>query len=209
MSSNLLCITLSKTNNMLSGIKALLSCFIIVALIGCEKEGASSSDSENEIVSVGGNNYKVLSETNVDLGDGSINWIGGSGGSMSVDSTSRIGDSTVLYMTAKEGCFTVNQKEGTSTLPQQQSAILFSYMLPTTTFSDVQAGRGYTCAGACRMEILQGNEIVLSEWVRERDFWTSAHFQFRTKSVEPIKIRFIVGTQNGFWIDDIFILEKL
>lgn len=184
--------------------------FVGSLLWSCSKDNDSGNgDDADKIVVIDGQAYSQVSTINITKGTDEQNWTSNSGGALYVDSTSNIGDSITLFMTATEGCFSAEQRSGTPMITQQESVLQFSYMLPETSFNDIREGNGFTCAGACRMEIFQGEELLLSEWIRESDEWAELQFFFRTKQTEEVKIRLVVGSKKGLWIDNLNLLQKL
>jgi hypothetical protein len=184
--------------------------FLLFIQFGCGKDANTDNDSiDKEIVVIGGISYEVVSSISIEQISDSANWLTSTGGVLRVDTSITNTDSLALYLAATDGCFSAEQIQGTPQILKQECAIQFQYQLPITTFNDIRDGNGFTCAGACRMEIFQGEELLLSEWVRERDVWGNAEYFFRTKITDEVKIRFVVGSKKGFWIDDIKLLQKL
>ncbi len=182
--------------------------FLVVA---CDDKIDSNSvvNPENEIVIIGDAPYELLKSVNFNEMADTALWSWTNNGNLTVDNTSKVGDSTVVYMEAEYDCFRAEIKQGVPIVLQQESAIEFSYLLPRTTFNDIRHGEGLVCSGACKLEIYQGNEILFSEWLSETSVWTNLQFLFRTKKTEEVKIKFILGTRKGFWIDNIKYFQKL
>jgi hypothetical protein len=183
----------------------------VLLLVGCDEKHKddAASNTQNEIVLIDDVPYELLETINCNSVSDSGLWDWANNGNVQVDHSSSVGDSTVFVMDATDDCFLVEKKKGVAMVLQQESAIQLSYQLPKTTFEDYRHGRELVCSGACKMEIYQGDKVLFSTWISETSVWTDLQFYFRTKLTEEVKIRFILGTQKGFWVDNIKILQKL
>jgi hypothetical protein len=159
---------------------------IITVLSSCKKDSTeNTSDSPKIIFSSGFNSQSDLSF-----------WTQSSGGQALIDST------TVKFTNITE-CF---RFETLNLLPVQKGKI---YVLKFKgKVNPAISGDPVFCVGNFMIYIIQGSTQIISESFGNYTSWTQKSYSFEATSSASIKIRFLIGTTRGAWIDDLQLIEN-
>ena len=64
------------------------------------------------------------------------------------------------------------------------------------------------CAGDFLIYVVQGSTNLISESFGQYGLWTQKSYSFEAASSAAVKIKFLVGTTRGAWIDDLELIEQ-
>ncbi len=64
------------------------------------------------------------------------------------------------------------------------------------------------CAGDFLIYVVQGSTNLISESFGQYASWTQKSYSFEATSSASIKIKFLIGTTRGAWIDNLELIEK-
>ncbi len=64
------------------------------------------------------------------------------------------------------------------------------------------------CAGDFLIYVVQGSTNLISESFGQYGSWTQKSYSFEAASSAAVKIKFLVGTTRGAWIDNLELIEK-
>ena len=78
----------------------------------------------------------------------------------------------------------------------------------TGKVNPAQSGDPGLCAGNFLIYVVQGSSNIISESFGNYTSWTQKSFSFEAISSASVKIKFLIGTTRGAWIDSIELIEK-
>ena len=186
----------------------LLSVFALIAFLyqGCEKDNPVQDDQIT--MEIDGKTFKSASISNFESLSDTSEWNLFPGGVLEIDDTNQFNGISSLKLVSTSSCFHLEKIEGVPVDKDKIYVIHFFYQEPVTTMEELNNGWNWTCMGPCRLELKQGSEVILSEWLAEINSWTEKYFYFQPKNNIPVKIDLLVGTQKGIWLDDLIVFEE-
>ena len=163
----------------------ILTSTLLIVFACKKKSGESTSNALNILFSSGFGNQNDLTA-----------WTQSSGGQAVIDS------SAVKFTNITE-CFLF---ETLNAIPVQNGKI---YELRLTgKVNPALNGDPALCAGNFITYITQDNTNIVSESFGNNLSWTQKSYSFKATSSSPVKIKFLIGTTRGAWIDDIKFIEN-
>jgi hypothetical protein len=169
---------------------------------GCEE----NKDQINEgqiTMEIDGKNYKSTSIDNFDSLSDTADWNLYPGGSLSIDTSAKYNGASSLKLITETQCFVVERIKGVEVNKDKVYVIHFHYKMEPGQIGDI----GY-CAGEFLIQLKQGNEYVLDEVISGVNDWTEKYFYFQPINNVPVKIKLLIGTERGVWLDDLILLEE-
>jgi hypothetical protein len=185
-----------------------LVCLVVFAIQACNKDNSDPVEEDRITMVIDGKNYKSTLVENFESHVDTSEWNLYPGGTLEIDTVNTFNGNSTLKLISTDNCFHLEKIEGIDVNKDKVYVIHFNYKLPITTIEELNNGFGWTCMGPYRIEIKQGQDILLSEWCAEIDSWTEKYFYFQPLNNVPVKIEFLVGTKKGLWLDDLLILEE-
>ena len=159
---------------------------IITILYSCKKDSSENTSNSPNII------FSSKFENQNDLGA----WTQSSGGQAVIDS------STVKFTNITE-CY---HFETLNLLPVQKGK---TYELKLTgKVNHSIAGDPAFCVGDFMIYVVQGSTNIISESFGNYSSWTQKSFSFEATSSASVKIKFLIGTTRGAWIDDLEFIEN-
>ena len=191
-------------------LKLILSVTVVASLIyGCDKNNDTDKLKVGQITMViDGKNYKSASIDNFESLSDTNDWNIYPGGELSIDTVNKLNGKSSIKLISSDQCFHVEKIEGIPVELNRNYVIHFHYKLPVTTLEELNNGLSWTCMGPFRLELKQGNEVILSEWLDEIDNWTEKYFYFQPINNVPVKLDLLIGTRKGVSLDDLITLEE-
>ncbi len=194
-----------------------LKIIVLIALVAFAISGCVKDDSNSDLflleegvitMEFDGKNFLSTSIEKFEELVDTTEWNFNQGGTFEIDTVNTFNGNSSLKLISTDYCFNLEKTEGIPVSEEKVYVIHFNYRMPVTTFEELNNGFGWTCMGPYRIEIKQGQDVLLSEWCPEIDSWTEKYFYFRPLNNVPVKIEFLVGTKKGLWLDDLLILEE-
>jgi len=179
---------------------------IILSFQSCEKDNQQNVDQVT--MKFDGKTFKSASINNFEIISDTSKWNLYPGGVMTIDDNNQFNGNSSLKLVSTSSCFHVEKIEGVPVTKDKIYVIHFFYHEPVTTMEELNNGFMWTCMGPCRLELKQGNDVILSEWLAEIDDWAEKYFYFQPNNNIPVKIELLVGTRKGIWLDDLIVLEE-
>lgn len=159
---------------------------IITIICSCKKDTTETTGIPVNII------FNSEFENQGDLAD----WTQSTGGQAVIDS------SAVKFTNITE-CFSF---ETLNLIPVTKGRI---YELKLTgKVNPAISGDPALCAGNFIIYVMQNGKNLVSESFGNHTSWTQESFSFETATAESIKIKFLIGTIRGAWIDDLVLTAK-
>jgi hypothetical protein len=159
---------------------------IFTLFYSCKKNSDNSTNNSPNIL------FSSKFETQTDLNS----WTQSSGGLAIIDSSA-------VKFTNITDCF---QFETLNLIPVTKGK---TYELKLTgKVNPAQSGDPVLCAGNFLIYVIQGSTIIISESFGNYPSWTQKSFSFEATSSASVKIKFLIGTTRGAWIDDLELIEN-
>lgn len=159
---------------------------IIFMLYSCKKD--SNEDNTNSPKTIFSSKFENQNDLNL--------WNQSSGGQAIIDANA------VKFDSITE-CF---HFETLNLIPVQKGKT-YELKLTGKVNSSVSGDPAY-CVGNFMIYIVQGSTNIISEGFGNYPSWTLRSYSFEATSSAAVKIKFLIGTTRGAWIDDIELIEK-
>jgi hypothetical protein len=126
-----------------------------------------------------------------------------SGGSLSINTINKFNGKASLKLITESQCFVIEKVKGVDVDKDKINVLYFHYKMEPMQIGDI----GY-CAGPFLIWLKQGNEDLLIDGVMGVNDWTEQYFYFQPKNNISVKIKLLIGTDRGVWLDDLILLEE-
>jgi len=168
-------------------VKILITLLGIIAILSsCKKN--SGDNTGNPTIIIFSSGFENQNDLNA--------WTQSSGGQAIIDS------SAVKFTNITE-CFDF---ETLNLLPVQKGK---TYELKLTgKVNQAMGGDPALCVGNFMIYIVQGSTNIIAESFGNYPSWTQKSFSFEATSSASVKIKFLIGTTRGAWINDLEFTEN-
>ena len=184
--------------------RTLFHIFLILSIIltSCKKDNEIVKD-DFITIEIGGKKYKSVSIDDFNSLSDSSNWNIYPYGVFLIDTINKFNGEASVNLTADGGCFILEKIEGVPVDKEKIYFIHFYYKLLETQIGEV----GH-CFGDFMIWLKQGDETLLLDGCHGIESWTEKYFYFQPINNVPVKIKLLVGTEHGVWLDDLIVFEE-
>ena len=112
-------------------------------------------------------------------------------------------DSSVLKLRAVTGCIQLETVDLISVSKGKTYTLKFKGRVDPTLVGET----GY-CVGDYMIYVEQGSTDIIADGFGNYTGWTQKSFSFEATSSASVKIKFLIGTVKGAWIDDLELIEN-
>ena len=159
---------------------------IIIIFYSCKKDSSENTNNSPTII------FSSRFENQNDLDA----WTQSTGGQAIIDS------STVKFTNITD-CF---HFETLNLIPVQKGKIYDLKLVGKVNPAII--GDPAFCVGNFMIYVVQGSTNIISESFGNYTTWTQKSFSFEATSSASIKIKFLIGTTRGAWIDELEFIEN-
>ena len=162
---------------------------LVVLLFSCRKDHGIG---ENEII------YSDYFNSNADLSG----WTVSSSGMAEITDSTQTEGSASLHMKAVSGCLSIEKNQGVAVESNTNYELKFDAQ---AIFS--QTGDIASCAGDYLIILSQRDDEIGYFDVYGITGWSTQYEYFTTVSSLPVKVKILIGTYHGAWIDNLTITK--